>query len=304
MSPGRLFLTLFVFITGLFICSFDNPNAKNDEAQIREMTESYVQTFSKHDPQALAQYWDKDAEYTYPLTGETVQGREQVAEGLKKWFVDRKADKVKVQIDDIVFPEEGKAIEKGRFQLTYQDNKPPLESGFKADLVKVGDKWLFKRVRQIHYSPAVSNYEHLKELEWFLGNWVDTDEDVTIESINQWVMNKNFLIQRFNMKLYDHPVMKGRQIIGWDPSIQKIRSWIFDSDGGIGEGTWSKFGDKWYVKTSYTLANGDKASAINIYSKKSDNEYTWASVGRDVNGEILPNIEPITIVRKTSEGDQ
>lgn len=34
--------------------------------------------------------------------------------------------------------------------------------------------------------------------------------------------------------------LEGTQVIGWDPAAGTIRSWMFDSDGGFGEGTWSK----------------------------------------------------------------
>ena len=44
--------------------------------------------------------------------------------------------------------------------------------------------------------------------------------------------------------------LEGTQVIGWDPAAGTIRSWMFDSDGGFGEGTWSKKDNSWIVKFS------------------------------------------------------
>ena len=41
------------------------------------------------------------------------------------------------------------------------------------------------------------------------------------------------------------------QVIGWDPAAKQVRSWVFDSGGGIGEGIWTKQGDKWIKKVQW-----------------------------------------------------
>ena len=50
-----------------------------------------------------------------------------------------------------------------------------------------------------------------------------------------------------------------------------------------------------------TLSDGRKATAIQIIKKIDDNSFTFESIGRQVDGELLPNVEPITIVRKTKD---
>jgi hypothetical protein len=87
------------------------------------------------------------------------------------------------------------------------------------------------------------------------------------------------------------------QVIGWDASAGKIRSWVFDSDGGFGEGTWTKKGNRWLVDANATLPDGRKTSAINVMTVLDKNTITWESTGRDLDGEILPNIGPMKVVR-------
>lgn len=275
----------------------ENPTQKEQENRILEETKNYEQAFSSHNPETVLAFWEEDAVYANPDKGITYSGHEQLAKEFKKLFQKHHADRLEINLKSIEFPESDKAVEVGRYKIFFSDGKPPIEKAFKAILVNSGNHWLFQNMRQIPLEAATSNADHLKELDWLVGDWIDTDEDVDIETTTAWKYN-NFLVQHFKMQLYNQPVLEGEQIIGWDPQKKEIRSWIFDSDGGYGEGKWYKKGSDWLVKTTYTLANGNKSSAIHVYRKVSDQAYSWASEARDINGEILPNIPPIHIVKK------
>lgn len=145
---------------------------------------------------------------------------------------------------------------------------------------------------------ASTQYEQLKNFDWLIGDWEDEDEDVKISSNYQWGDNKNYLVNKFTVAVAGKDELKGQQIILWDPIENQVRSWVFDSDGGFGEGSWSKQGDQWYVKMKFTRPDGQRASATNIYKKIDDSTYTFSSQGRDVNGAILPNVGPFKVVRK------
>ncbi len=85
-------------------------------------------------------------------------------------------------------------------------------------------------------------------------------------------------------------------MIGWDPVAKKIRSWIFDSKAGFGEGEWSKAGNTWTVNVKSILGTGQKASSINVYTYLDPNSFGWQSIGREVQGELLPDIDQVTVV--------
>lgn len=91
------------------------------------------------------------------------------------------------------------------------------------------------------------------------------------------------------------------QIIGWDPAAKKIRSWVFDSDGGYGDGVWTKKGKAWHVQTRDTLPTGQKASAVNILTPVDKNSFTWQSMDRQAGGFLLPNVGEVTVVRKVAQ---
>lgn len=143
-----------------------------------------------------------------------------------------------------------------------------------------------------------SHYEELKNLSWLVGDWKDDDKDLDISYSTEWSNNHNFIIQHFNAQLEDEgDIVEGEQIIGWDPAEKKVRSWVFDSDGGFGESTWTQDGSVWYSTMKFTMPEGGKASATHVYTKLDDRSYTFASTNRDVDGEVLPDIGPFKIIK-------
>lgn len=147
-------------------------------------------------------------------------------------------------------------------------------------------------------APPASHYEHLKELSWLVGQWEDADVNIDVKYICEWDLNKSLLVQQFDLQMPKSDTLTGKQLIGWDPAEQKIRSWIFDSDGGFGNSEWSKDGDAWYATMAFTMPAGELASATHIYTKIDDNAYTFASVNRNIGGTLLPNIGPFQVIRK------
>jgi hypothetical protein len=78
-----------------------------------------------------------------------------------------------------------------------------------------------------------------------------------------------------------------------------IRSWTFDSEGGFGSGLWFRDGNRWLVNTSFTLANGERASAINVITYGDEHTLSWQSANREIAGELQPNIPEVAVVRQT-----
>lgn len=300
-------LNLYIFILAISVwlrgTSFAEESSK-EEIEIQQFNKDFEDEFSHHDANKLGEFWTKDATFINPATGKFIQGNEAIVEEYKKWFDNNQAEKIEIKLKEINVTNPDEAVENGFFRVTLKGNEPSIEKAFSAVLAKENGKWKFKEVRQIPLISTPTHYNEIKSLAWLVGNWVDTDEDVDITSNFKWDKYKNFLIQHFNMKVYGQEILEGQQIIAWDPIEKKIRSWVFDSDGGFGIGNWNQKGNSWFVKTTYTLADGSKASAINIYTKKDDNTYTWASVERDVNGTILPDIKPVEIERISDKVEQ
>ena len=49
-------------------------------------------------------------------------------------------------------------------------------------------------------------------------------------------------------------------MIGKDNAKGVIRSWVFQSDGGFGDGVWTREGKKWSIDVHGVRADGSKLS--------------------------------------------
>lgn len=154
------------------------------------------------------------------------------------------------------------------------------------------------------YAPTtdvVQSASPLHELEWMVGHWIDQGDETTITTQCSWKHGGKFLARSFKITTGGIVTLEGTQVIGWDPSKGQIRSWTFDSEGGIGTGRWIRDGDRWLVKTSFVLANGERASAINIITFVDHDTLRWRSTNREIAGELQPSIPEVTVVRVKAE---
>jgi uncharacterized protein (TIGR02246 family) len=301
-----------VYITSIMIVSAaiwlvpnnSRANQSEDEAAIRKSDEAYVAAYNKQDARALAALWSPEAVYVDPETGDEAVGRDEIEKEFAGTFANLKDSKLEVKVDSIKFLSPNVAIENGTARII-RPKEEPDESTYSALFVKRGGKWLLDRVSE-EETPAApakppSNYEHLKDLEWMIGSWIDQDEDATIQTDCEWTKNQAFINRSFAVVIGDEVDMAGMQIIGWDPVANQIRSWIFDSDGGYSQGKWTHKGDRWLIQQAGYSPDGRKTSAVNIMTRVDDNSFTWRSTQRAVGGDILPDVDEVLIVRKPAK---
>ena len=268
-----------------------------DEAAIRKAVESYVAAFNRGDAKALAALWCPAAVYTNPLSGEQVVGREAIEKQFAAIFAEAKGAKLEAKTDSIQFISPSVAIEHGTAKVIRPDQAPE-ESEYTAIYVKRDAQWLLDCVTEEDVPVVPSHYEQLKELEWMIGRWADQDDEANVVTECNWTRNNNFLTRSFTVQIRDRIDMAGMQIIGWDPATKQLRSWVFDSDGGFGQGTWKKKGNRWYIQQSGVLPDGRKSSSVNIITYADDKTCTLQSVNRMVDGELLPNIEEVKVTKQ------
>jgi uncharacterized protein (TIGR02246 family) len=271
-----------------------------EEAAIRKAVESYVAAFNRGDAKALAAMWSPEAVYTNPQTGQQVSGKEEIEKQFAALFSDGGDVKLTASTTSVDFISPGVALEFGTAQVMRPDQDPE-ETQYSAVYVKRDGVWLLDRITEEDIPVVVSNYEHLKDLEWMIGTWVDSDEHATVETTCQWTKNRNFITRMFSVTVRDRLEVAGMQIVGWDPAAKQIRSWVFDSDGGFGEGIWSKTDKSWHITTTGTAPDGSKSSAVNILTPIDNDTFTWQSVNRIAAGELLSNVDEIVVVRQTAD---
>jgi uncharacterized protein (TIGR02246 family) len=275
----------------------------NDEAAVRAAGAAFLEAYNARDAKKLAALWSPEAIYSDPATGEKIVGRDAIEDTFADAFADKKDVKLTADIKSIDFVSPNVAITRGVAHVI-RPGEEPEDSEFTSVRVKRDGQWLLDRVSEVEIDKTPqSNYEHLKPLEWMIGSWHDDDDrpSVEIQTDCAWAKNKNFMTRSFAVAIGDRVNKSGMQIIGWDPVAKQIHSWVFDSDGGYAEGTWTQKDKKWFIQNTGTLIDGAKATSVNIVTPIDANSFKWESVNRDVNGELQPNVDPVLVVRKTDD---
>jgi uncharacterized protein (TIGR02246 family) len=269
------------------------------ESEIRQADAAYVAAFNAKDAAALAAQWSPDAVYVDRSTGEETVGREAIAAEYATLFEASPELKLDIEADSIELISPGVAVEHGTAKFISPDADPE-RIDFISVWVRRDDKWLLDRVSDEATVDPSPHYEHLRELEWMIGEWVDQDDQATVETECRWTRNKNFILREFAVAVGDQIDISGVQVIGWNAETKRLQSWTFDSDGGFAEGTWTAAdgGRRWYVRNRGYTSDGARVATTNVIRTIDDDSFGWQTIDQAVDGEILPNIDETLVVRR------
>lgn len=284
---------------------------RHDVAAIQALTAAFVKAYNAGDSAAAARTFAVNARII-DEENQRSEGRDAIAERFARRFAEQPGETMTITPESIRFIGPDTAIEEGTAVI-----KTPPAPGARASTettrytvvyVKFDGAWLHANVRDHVVSPTTasasavagdSNYDHLRALEWLVGDWVEEGSDVELTSNFAWADNRNFLIRTFNLKVPGRPLLTGTQRIGWDPSTRRIRSWEFDSDGDFGEGEWSRRGDaEWVVKMSGVRRDGRIATDTRVITRTGTDHATWQALDRTLGGEVQEDTPKFTMVRR------
>ncbi len=294
----RLCLVIVLTVSGIAFAE-SGAEPSQVESEIKQTILSYVEAFNKGDAEALAAHWTKDGDYI-TVSGEVITGQDKLKEAFAAFFKDKEGIQIEVEPLAIYVQGEDKAIEEGLATTTISGEEPEV-TRYVAAYEKENGDWKITRVKEIMPMGPPPNHEKLEPLEWMIGDWVDEDQSGKLETTCYWSADGNFIVRAFDVSVGGLTTFGGKQIIGWDPAAKQIRSWVFDTNGGFGEGKWSKHGDSWYVNSTITLNTGEKVASTNILTPVDENTFTWQATGREVGGVPLPETAQVKVVRKSVE---
>jgi uncharacterized protein (TIGR02246 family) len=284
-----------VLLIGAGTRADDKGNAA-DEKALKKRAEDFIAAFNAGDAKALAGFWTEDGDYV-DEAGHALRGRKAIQQAFEQQFAAAKGAKLHIDSTSLRFLKPDLAIEDGTTELEYGNDIPPTSARYTVVHVKQGGQWYLASVRDAILVPP-SSHDLLRDLDWLAGDWTDeAQKGEAAKASFAWAENDNFLVSTFAVTLKDVPIGGGTQWIGWDGAAKGIRSWSFNSNGGIAEGAWSKDGDKWTVKSTATMRDGKKVSATNVITKVDADHFTWQSTKRSADGKALPDTEVVKMMR-------
>ncbi len=90
------------------------------------------------------------------------------------------------------------------------------------------------------------------------------------------------------------------EMIGYDPTLHQVRSWLFFADGSFGTGTWRGESDHCKIQLQQTLVDGSKATGTYVLRPTSPDSMTFQLISRVINGELQPMGQPTSLTRITA----
>jgi uncharacterized protein (TIGR02246 family) len=274
-------------------------SATPEQKAILEGVARFADSFGRADVESIAQAFIDDATIVDPDGNET-RGKGAISEMYGASFQESPGLKLEAKVDEIRLLTQDVARVAGRSRLSSPKSDAAEFNRFNVLLVRQEGQWRIAEIRE-HAAAAsdVKPYERLKELEWMVGDWVDESENIRSQSSVRWADNQSFLVRTFSIEVQGEKPTTGTMFVGWDPHSGQIKSWLFNSEGGHGEGLWTRTGEKeWVVKSQGVMRDGRPTSATQIHTLINKDSVKVSSIDRIIGGVVAPDIVDLIMVRK------
>jgi uncharacterized protein (TIGR02246 family) len=224
-----------------------------DEQAIRAAAKGYLEALGRGDARALAGYWTADGDVVDEL------GQSHPASELLKQLAPPEPGaarpEIKMHESKIRFFSDEVAIEDGTSEVTASDGRVGAKGRFSAVWVKQNGGWRLASLREARI-PNVDRPARLADLDWLVGQWSAESGDTKLEVSVRWNANETFLLRDLKVAREQKTIFHGSQRVGWDPRTGQLKAWNFDSDGGYGEGAWTRDGESWVIRMAGVLPDG------------------------------------------------
>ncbi len=276
----------------------ETPANRPDAAGVQQAVAGYAKAVNDRNVAGVVAFFTDDAAL-FDVDGNVTRGKAAIGEQFAGGFSEPSAYRLESTADSIRFLTDNVAQIEGTSKLS-APNEPSIINRFTALVVRKDNSWRVAEVRDLPpQADDVPPYDRLKELEWMVGDWVDESGDATVNSSIRWGDNNAYLVRNSNSQVGKEKGSSSLMILAWDPRTEQLRSWLFNSEGGMGEAVWTRSAeDQWVIKASGTLRDGSPTSATQIMTLNGKDSVTTSSLDRIIGGEVAPDIEEIVTVRK------
>jgi uncharacterized protein (TIGR02246 family) len=274
------------------------------EAEVRKASIAYVAAMTAGELDSILAFWAADADYIAE-DGAVTRGKPAIAELFKSSLPWPKGTKFEGKIHSVRFLRNEIVLEDGTLIATEPDGSKG-ENRYALVWTKADGKWLLSSVRDLPGGVTEvpsAPFPQLQGLQWLVGEWQEEGaDDPAIKIVCRWAENKAFLLMDYTVKREGKDPLTVTQRIGWDPLNGAVRSWVFDSEGGFGEGDWERDGRAWTVDAAGVLPDGGTGAATQRYEVQDANTFVWRATAREIDGQPLDDAEVKYVRAGTRKG--
>jgi len=254
--------------------------ARPAAAEIGLMFRDYARAFNRRDAAAAAAYWSPGAENLDLDTGDVTRGRDAVRDVFAALFAEERAGRLGIDIESIRLVRPDVAVVDAVLAVSFTDDDRAATAPrrrLSAVVVRHDEHWQLDSVREAGLttapdaataSPPSRPRRHLEPLAFLVGTWEGSCAGATVTTRCAWAADDAFLV-RTHLVSADvgaatpTPGDRGipallvpgsagtreiSELVTYDAQRDRIRSWLFTSQGRFAEGEWSRSGDRWIVE--------------------------------------------------------
>lgn len=263
--------------------------------------DAYGQAYNQGDAAAVAAHWAIDGVHVDRATGEETRGREAIERAYAEAFAASPGATIAIDVHQVRFITDDVAQVQAVVALAHppagdEEESATSETELSATYKRVDGAWLLDNVQEVVLPETPTPRDHLAVLEWLAGEWQDDAEGAVIRSSFKWSAKQAFFIRSFHVQREGQVLREGTQIFGWDPEQERIRTWIFGSEGGFGEGTCEASDGELLVKMTGVLSDGRRAAATQKFTRNEDGSVTSELLGSEIDGQLQPNTPPVRML--------
>ncbi len=268
---------------------------RSPEKIIRSNLQELANHATNRDAAAMAILWSENATYV-DEDGEATIGRDALKNRFDQGFRLGEPVTITLKTENLSFLGDESAVARGIVEKVGDTAFPFPATRFMMIFKKENGKWLISNATETTIQKPTKN-DLLKEVSWLIGTWKAQRDKATVGLTARWIGKGNFMLLSFVIEKPGQSKVKEAQIIGWDPIEHRPISWSFDSDGGFGNGHWFKQNNQWHVEVSGVHSDGSETNAVNVFTLKDNDNFTWKSTSRTIGDEPLPDSAVIKVQR-------
>jgi len=260
--------------------------ANAETAAVRAAARDYAAAVRRGDAETLLRTWSKDGDYVN-ANGQSFQAHEMIRKMAASNQADKTSNNESLPKSSLRFITPTVAIEDGTYDCGNTDDGSAMSGHFTAVWVKRDNRWLLDSLREAAIQSRPSD-EHLKPLEWLLGEWVGKS-DGSVMLVSARISDRgNYIIREFGV-LGEGGEVTATERIDWDPISGEFKSWTFDSQDGRGEGTWKRDGNHWLVETTEVMSDDKPATTSAVITPISNEQFVWEVKSSKVGDQDVPS---------------
>jgi uncharacterized protein (TIGR02246 family) len=264
-------------------------------AAVREAAVAYANAFNAGDDKALADHWTLGAELVE--AGGSLKGRDAIVASVMRLRTLSPQAQLAAEVTDVQPLGESVARVQGTLFFTRQPGEEPLVSRFDSLRVLEGGRWRIAESRIVPSARAA-----LADLAWMLGRWQSSDSKsgTTVDATYEKALGGHAIVGRIKTAKKDGSTVEALDVIQADRRTGRVRSWTLDSTGTHAEGEFITDGTSFNRSLAAAPGDprmGDRAEWVQVLTPLGRDLVLWHSIERTLDGQPLPDTDPIHLRR-------